>query len=196
MCSSDLLIGLRRPDYFLVVLVVLAFVGLVGLPMRWMQRNPHKAQALRERRPFLHWFLTGGRWLQARRIPPETQMACFGLLLSLQYLWVWSIAGAAQVLDGQWEGQQVQLTLAGDAAPLPGEARLLGTTSAYVLVWRPVERRVEILPVANVARIQSVLPVRERLRRPPPSRARHGAPASGDAAHGVAPGSVEPAVTP
>lgn len=161
--GSDLfVIGLRRPDYFLVVLAVVAFVALVGMPVRWFQRNPGKAEAMRARRPWLYWFLTGGKWMSGRRMRAETQMAAFALVLSLQYLWIWSVSGAVKVLDGEWDGQQVQLTLAGDTAPLPGQAQLLGTTSAYVMVWWPGERRVEVLPVANVGRIQSALPVRER----------------------------------
>lgn len=54
--GADLfIIGLRRPDYFLVVLAVLLLVAAWGMPMYWALNNPERAAALFARRPWVKW---------------------------------------------------------------------------------------------------------------------------------------------
>lgn len=157
--GADLfVIGLRRPDYLLIVLAVLAFMWVSVLPMRWAQRNPERAAELTTRHRWMRWLLflpsREGKWTGGGWISVETQIALMGLLLSLQYLFVWNLTSASRVLEGRAPLPGVRLTLAGADAPLPRQAQLLGTTSAYVLVWWPDDRRVEVFPVANLARIE------------------------------------------
>lgn len=180
--GADLfVIGLRRPDYFLVVLAVLAFVRVSLVPVRWAARNPERARALAARHPWIRWvFLFPDdrkRWLVSG-LSFETQLVLFGLVLSLQYLLVWSVLNANRVVEGRSDLPQVRLTLAGADAPVPGQARLLGTTSAYVLVWWPGPKQVEVFPVANLARI-------EQVRVPEGGQPAHDAELPADAAPGA-----------
>jgi len=187
--GADLfVIGLRRPDYLLIVLAVLAFMWVSVLPMRWAQRNPERAAELTTRHRWMRWLLfvpsREGRWTGGGWISVETQIALMGLLLSLQYLFVWNLTSATKVLEGRAPLPGVRLTLAGADEPLP-QAQLLGTTSAYVLVWWPDDRRVEVFPVANLARIEHLQV---------PGRVRAGAvPAPADA--GQLPEDAAPAST-
>ena len=61
------------------------------------------------------------------------------------------------MLDGG--GEAVRVTLGGDALPLQGTARLLGTTGGYVYLDWPANGRTEVLVQENVSRIE-VLPRR------------------------------------
>ena len=44
----------------------------------------------------------------------------------------------------------------GAAAPQPGHARLLGTSSGFVFLWWPTQRRAEAVPIESVARLADV----------------------------------------
>src|SRR5690606_13958982 len=99
--GADLfVIGLRRPDYLLIVLAVLAFMWVSVLPMRWAQRNPERAAELTTRHRWMRWLLflpsREGKWTGGGWISVETQIALMGLLLSLQYLFVWNLTSASR----------------------------------------------------------------------------------------------------
>jgi len=53
-------------------------------------------------------------------------------------------------------GTPIRVQMLGDAAPLPGEARLLGTSSAFVYLWWPAQQRAEAVPVTSVRLLQTV----------------------------------------
>ena len=192
--GSDLfVIGIRRPDFVLVVLGAMALAWVGAMPQRWVDRNPERAEEMFRRWPGLRW-VVAPPWYRYRRLGwlyrVENLLVGACLILSLQYLWVWNMWNARDVLRGQGKGQQVRLTLAGAAAPLPGQAQLLGTTSAYVFVWWPQTRQVEALPIANLARIESVavLPMPgERRDAAPPTPAAGAAAARPDPAPEAAP---------
>ncbi len=75
----------------------------------------------------------GGTWLVTRM-----------LALVLDHRYALNTATAARLVAGAADvGEPVRLTLAGSAAPLAGAARLLGTTSACMLVCWPAVGRVE-----------------------------------------------------
>lgn len=161
--GSDLfIVGLRHPDYFLWLLVPLAIMWVSALPLVWAERHPQRTAALRAR----HWW--GGvlfpeprSWLGLWGVRSDTLLVVSFLALALYHLFVLNTETAARLVSGTAEvGQPVRLTLAGSEAPLPGGARLLGTTSAFVLVWWPASARVEALPTSNVSRIASDAPVR------------------------------------
>ena len=52
-------------------------------------------------------------------------------------------------------GEVIRLQLNGDRAPLPGTARLLGSSSAFLFVWWPQQRRAEAIPIAAVRTLQA-----------------------------------------
>lgn len=156
--GSDLFIaGLRRPDYALTLAAALLVLWLSSLPMAWAERNPERAQTFRDQRwwgklafPEPRGFM--GLW----GVRVDTLLVVTFLVLSMYLLYVHSSALADSIVAGKHQDQQIQLTLAGDSAPLPERARLLGTTNAFIMVWWPQAGHVEALPIANISRIQSV----------------------------------------
>ena len=170
--GSDLFIaGLRRPDYVLLVALSLAVPWVSAAPMRLAERDPARAERLRRSRwwgPLV--FPEQRGWMGLWGMRSETMLAFGALILLLCYLYLWNTKMAERVADGVPSGQQVRLTLAGSDAALPGRASLLGTTSMFVLVWWPDTSRVEALPTANIARIESVASPRMAQRPPPPAQ--------------------------
>lgn len=155
--GSDLFIaGLRRPDYALLLAAPLAVLWVSALPLAWAERNPARTEALRARRWWGRWLFPERRsWLGLWGIRSDTLLAISMLGLSMYMLYSRNEALAERIVAGAPHGQQVRLTLAGAAEPLPGQAQLLGTTSAFVLVWWTRPGRIEALPTANIARIES-----------------------------------------
>jgi hypothetical protein len=56
-------------------------------------------------------------------------------------------------------GNPVQVTMAGDRVPLSHNARLLGSSGAFVFLWWPQARIAEAVPIESIAKLQS-LPLR------------------------------------
>lgn len=166
MQGGDLLVsGLREPAYALVLAAAALFTWLMLWPERWRRRHPARAAELQRRwwgklvfpgkHPLWSW------WGMA----PET-----GLVFGVVWLTMWCVMAyvthkAQDVRNGG--GQPVRITLAGAPAALPGDARLLGTTSGYVFVWWPDAKRAEALVVENVGRIETL---RKPARPAPPTR--------------------------
>lgn len=186
--GSDLFIaGLRRPDYALLLALPLAILWVSALPLAWAERNPVRTEELRARRWWGRWLFPERRsWLGLWGIRTDTLLAISMLGMSMYMLYSRNDALAERIVAGAPHGQPVRLTLAGASAPLPGDAQLLGTTSAFVLVWWAQPGRIEALPTANIARIESapadapaaapgVAPV------PPAAAAPAGEPPSGEA---------------
>lgn len=171
--GSDLFIaGLRRPDYGLTLLSVFMVLWLSSQPLAWAERHPECAQAIRETRwwgklafPEPRGFM--GLW----GIRTDTLLAFSFLCLSMYLLFVHSSKLAEGIVEGKPHAQEVQLTLAGESTPLPGRARLLGTTSAFIMVWWLEPGRVEALPIANISRIKPVAEVVAADRTPPAAAA-------------------------
>ncbi|MEG2803483.1 hypothetical protein [Stenotrophomonas sp.] len=160
--SDFLVAGLREPAYALILAggIVLAIVA--GWPDTMRRRNPAKVEALRAR----HW---GWRLLFTRSrlfswdisgLRPLTGLSiavvCFMALGAAIHA-----SNKAEQIRDQGQGARVVVQLAGDSAPLPGDARLLGSSSAFVFLWWPQQRRAEAVPVSAIKRMQSdVLPVK------------------------------------
>jgi len=177
--GGDLFIaGLRRPDYALMLGAALLVLWLSSLPMAWAERHPERARAFRERHRWGALVLPEQRgWMGLWGVRTDTLLVFTFLALSLHLLRVHGTVRAQGIVAGTAgnAAQDVRLTLAGADAPLPGTARLLGTTSAFVLVWWPQAGRVEALPVANISRIESAAaaapvaaPASEPVPPPPP----------------------------
>lgn len=179
--GSDLFIaGLRRPDYALMLGMALLVLWLSSLPMAWAERQPDRARAFRARHPWGPLLLPEPRgWMGLWGVRTDTLLVVTFFGLSLYLLCMHGTTRAQRIVAGAAQGQEVRLTLAGADAPLPGTARLLGTTSAFVMVWWPQAGRVEALPVANISRIESAAavapaaaPAPEPAPPPPPGPAK------------------------
>ncbi len=195
--GSDLFIaGLRRPDYMLLVALSLAVPWVSAAPMRLAERDPARVERLRRSRwwgPLV--FPRQGGWMSLWGMRSETMLVSGALILLLCYLYLWNTKMAERVVSGAPSGQQVRLTLAGSDAPLPGQAGLLGTTSMFVLVWWPDTSRVEALPTANIARIESV-PSPRAVPPPAPALPPAPAPVSEPETRGGLPAAASPVPAP
>lgn len=156
--SDFLVAGLRDPAFALILASGIALAIVAGWPDTLRRRNPAKVEALRAR----HW---GWRVLFSRSpltswniswLRPLTGLCiavtCFMALGAAIY----SLDKAKQIRDGG-QGTPVTVQLAGDSAVLPGDARLLGSSSAFVFLWWPQQRRAEAVPVSAIKRMQSVV---------------------------------------
>ncbi len=156
MQASDYLVaGLHDPMYALVLACSVALMLLVTWPERYRARHPQRVSEMRT-----HWWgrqlFPERRWLSWRGfgIAPVS-----GLVFGVFWCMVWActayVSGKAlTILRGG--GVPVQVVLAGEDAPQPGSARLLGTTNAYVLLWWPATRQAEAIPVSAVKRLTSL----------------------------------------
>ncbi|MBN8798886.1 MAG: hypothetical protein J0H45_05955, partial [Stenotrophomonas nitritireducens] len=66
-------------------------------------------------------------------------------------------------------GTPVRVHMLGDAAPLPGEARLLGTSSAFVYLWWPAQQRAEAVPITSVRQVQGLRKSARNAKAPQPA---------------------------
>jgi hypothetical protein len=158
MQAGDFLVaGLRDPAYLAWLAGYGALVAAVAWPAFHWRKRPGHVAALRQRL----W----GRIVFPRNFDParaarpwswslETALA-FGLLCG----GIWVLRGyvldkAETIRSGG--GDRVQVTMAGSSQPLAGEARLLGTTSGYVLLYWPADRRAEAVSPDAIGRIRSL----------------------------------------
>lgn len=167
MQAGDFLVaGLRDPAYLIWMAVSGIFAYAFAWPTFHWRRDPD-AVARWQR----HWWgriVFNGRMDPA--LPrkkwawtPETALA-FGLFWGGIWLLMGYVTTKAQAIR-EGAGDRVRVTMAGSSTPLVGEARLLGTTGGYVLLFWPDNKRAEALSVDAVGRIESLG------RRGRPSRA-------------------------
>lgn len=160
--SDFLVAGLRDPAYLLILLLGALLAVLLGWPETLRRRNPAKVARLRARHwgwrmlfsesPWMNWEFSGLRPLTGMCMAVVCFMA-FGAAL-------YALNTAEKIRDGTG-GTPVQVVLNGDTAPLPGMARLLGSSSAFVFLWWPADRRAEAVPIGSIRRLQSMaLPVK------------------------------------
>ncbi|RDZ27805.1 hypothetical protein [Lysobacter silvisoli] len=168
MQAGDYLVaGLRDPSYALVLALSVLMSWLVSWPEIYRARHPQRAAAYQRRWwgrlvfPSSDWF----RWTLLR-LKPETGIALV-VFMGMAMTTCSYVISKARLIRDQGSGSVVQVTLAGESAPLPGTARLLGTSSAYVFLWWPDARRAEAVPIESLGRLQAL-----------PSRKREPAPAS------------------
>lgn len=157
MQASDYLVaGLRDPGYALVLAMSVTMSWLISWPEIYRKQHPRRVRELQRRwwGPFVFpesdWF----RWTLLR-LKPETGIAMVVFMGMALATCSYVMAKAHRIRD-QAAGHAVRVSLAGDAAPLPGQARLLGTSSAYVFLWWPDTRRAEALPIESVGRLQAL----------------------------------------
>ena len=167
MQSSDYFVaGLRRPEYLWLLAWTLLASWLALMPERWRRRHPERVPAIERR-----WW---GRVLLPRRsdwwmymgLHPETMATLTALLAMTVGLYLFGDARGQRIHAGS--GHAVSVRLSDQAQALPGDWRMLGTSSAFVFVWNPQEERAEVLPIDGVAAIR-LLGWRSAAARPAPA---------------------------
>ena len=155
MQGSDYLVaGLREPAYLWVFFAALVIAWLVTWPERWRRLHPERAEIL-ARRWWGRIVLPGkSAWWGWWGMAPETGLV-FGTFWGMIWLLYALVLGKANAIQAG-EGQPLRVTLAGATQALAGEARLLGTSSAFVFLYWPEGKRAEALPIESIARIESV----------------------------------------
>lgn len=153
MQASDFLVaGLRDPRYVLVLAGMLAVSWLVTWPQFLKQRDPQRAARLR-RKWGIGWLFSESRLMRWPGMSQETGLV-FGFVWGgIWLLWAYVVDKANDIRDGG--GHVVAVTMA-DQRPLAGDIRLLGTSSAFVFLWWPGEKRAEALPIESIARIAAL----------------------------------------
>jgi hypothetical protein len=93
-----------------------------------------------------------GDWWVYMGLHPETMATLSALVVMGFCLYALGDSRGQRMYDGG--GHAVSVRLAGQPRDLPGDWRMLGTSSAFVFVWNPGERRTEVLPIDSVAAIR------------------------------------------
>lgn len=155
--ASDYLVaGLRDPAYPLIFAIGVLLAMVVSWPEALRRRYPDYVDGLRHR----HWW--------ARALFPRSR------ILTWDGLGIHPISGVSvvvglfmligsavymqtkgELLRERGRGEAIQVHLLGDAAPAPGEARLLGTSSAFVYLWWPAQQRAEAVPITSVRQLKA-----------------------------------------
>ncbi|AWH55520.1 hypothetical protein C1924_14440 [Stenotrophomonas sp. ESTM1D_MKCIP4_1] len=170
--SDFLVAGIRDPAYVLLLAAGVLVVLLVSWPETLRMRNAAKLEQLRARswvwrvvlkRSFLtSWEGVGLRPLTAMTLA----VALFMAIGAANYVQV-----RGQQIRATGSGEVIRLQLNGDPTPLPGTARLLGSSSAFLFVWWPQQRRAEAIPIASVRKLQAVtVPARSVATTATPAR--------------------------
>ena len=108
------------------------------------------------------------------RFRPLTGM-CMGVVCFMAIgAALYALNKAEAIRDGHG-GTPVQVMLTGDAAALRGTAKLLGSSSAFVFLWWPAQRRAEAVLICSIRRLQSMaVPVKQApVPKPAPAPAPH-----------------------
>lgn len=156
MQSSDYFVaGLRRPIYALALAALLLIAALGLWPDRWSMRNPERAEHLRRTK----WW---GKAVLARRydpvayggMHPETATTITVAVSIVILLFIATNLRANRIERGG--GHAVSVTLIGAPSPMVGSLHLLGTSSAFVFLWRTDESRPEVVPIQSIHRIRTL----------------------------------------
>lgn len=155
--SDFLVAGIRDPAYALLLAAGVLLVLLVSWPETLRMRNAAKLEQLRARNwawraVLMRSVLTSWEGVGLRPLTAMTlAVAAFMAIGAANYVQV-----RGQQIRNEGRGEVIRLQLNGDAAPLPGTARLLGSSSAFLFVWWPQQRRAEAIPIAAVRKLQAV----------------------------------------
>ncbi|MGH8081240.1 MAG: hypothetical protein ACREP7_11740 [Lysobacter sp.] len=154
--SDYLVAGLRDPKYALVLAISTAVAWLVSWPEVFRQKHPRLARRYQQRLwgklVFPEWSVM--RWT-VLGVKPETGIAAV-VFIGMGLTTCVYVMDKAESIREHGSGHAVRVTLADGAEPLPGQARLLGTSSSYVFLWWPRQRMAEAVPIESIARLRSV----------------------------------------
>ncbi|KAF1690084.1 hypothetical protein [Pseudoxanthomonas koreensis] len=200
MQASDYLVaGLRDPAYAALLGASVLLALAISWPELYRAREPQRVERLR-RRWWGRAMFPEHRWMRWRGIgmAPVSGMV-FAVFLGMVWACTAYVVTKAVNIRDDGSGNRVEVTLAGESAPLPGEAQLLGTTSAFVLLWWPQQQRAEAVPVAAVKRLASLRPPAPPPRLVAPLPARAAAAPAAETTDGTVPASdtdTSPPATP
>jgi len=156
MQSSDYFVaGLRRPAFAMALAGVLLMAAVALWPDRWSARNPERAEHLRQ----TTWW---GKLLLVKRydkfgyggMHPETATTLVSVASIIILLFMATSMRANRIKQGG--GHSVRVTLVDASSPIPGRLRLLGTSSAFVFLWRPDENRTQVVPIQGIGHIETI----------------------------------------
>lgn len=142
--------GLRRPIYLAMLGWTLAVSMLALWPEYWRRRNPERAAALDGRWWFRALLPRRDDWWAYFGLHPET-MALVGA--TVMVFVVLSIEGGKRA-EALREGGGHAIAIELDSGALPGDWRLLGSSSAFLFAWDRAAQRAEVLPIDAIARIR------------------------------------------
>jgi hypothetical protein len=169
MQASDFIVaGLRDPRHLLILFAVLLASWLSTWPDLVRKYDHARAERLR-RRWWGRMLMFNSRWTRWPGVSPESGLVLGFLGLAVLALYAHVQGQAADVRGGG--GRAVRVTLAGAPSPLAGDIRLLGTSSAFVFLWWPRERRAEVVPIDSVGRIATAPAPAETAARAAAARA-------------------------
>lgn len=152
MQSSDYFVsGLRRPVYVVLLGWTLLASAVALWPERWRQRNPHRVADMERRWWGRLVFPRRSDWWAYFGLHPETMATLSALMAMAVVLFSYGTARGEAIHAGSGNVVSVQGTT--ESGELAGEWRMLGTSSAYVFLWNPGERRSVVVPIESVARI-------------------------------------------
>jgi hypothetical protein len=157
MQASDYLVaGLRDPAYAVILLGSVLLTLLASAVDIYRRRYPERVSEV-TRKWWGRMLLEEHRWMRWEGVGlrPETGIAATVFLGMLWMTFNYVDNKGRYIREGR-SGIAVRITLAGDSAPLPGAARLLGSSSAFVFLWWPQARTVEAVPIEGIARLQSL----------------------------------------
>jgi hypothetical protein len=170
--SDFLVAGLRDPAYAAILGGGIALAIVVGWPDTLRRRNPAKVDALRARHwgwrllfsrsPLTSWDISGVRPLTGLCMAVALFMALGAAIYSLD---------KAEGIRTEGQGNRVTVHLTGDVAPLQGDARLLGSSSAFVFLWWPQQQRAEAVPISAIKRLQAAVVAPKAVAAPKPAPA-------------------------
>lgn len=155
--ASDFLVaGIRDPVYMLLLALGVFIVLLCSWPETLRLRNASQIEQLKARS--IVWRLVLSRSMftswESTGLRPWTAMT-LAVALFMAANAAWYVTSRGERIRAEGIGEMVSVQLTGDTAALPGNARLLGSSSAYVFLWWPEQRRAEAVPIAAVRRLQS-----------------------------------------
>ncbi len=154
--ASDFIVaGLRDPMSFVFLGVMLLAALVSYAPSAYELRQPQKVEAWRKRWWGRVVFLEFASPFRRRRwhdISPEAAILLALALGGGSLLMIRAADRAAAIVANA--GRPLQVTLAGSTRPLLGEARLIGTSSAYVFLYWPANGRAEALPQQALSRLE------------------------------------------
>ena len=151
--------GLRDPIYIGIALASMLITWLLYIPYGWRFSQPARYTRLRRHWWFRMTYPHMPAWTGMNRLRPGIGLAVGMLWTTLGLVLVYVEVKSDRIRkDGGW-GIAIQV----DERPAGSEPlRLLGTTTAYVFVWNPAERCVEVLPIESISRMTlAVLPPRK-----------------------------------
>ncbi|MET0655906.1 MAG: hypothetical protein ABWX88_09380 [Pseudoxanthomonas sp.] len=170
MQSSDFFVaGLRRPQFILLLGIALFWLWLSAWPLRWVERNGARAEDYKRKYWWGKYLFPDPRsWQGLWGVRSETMFVVAFLGLALYVVYTFSIVPAKDILRDKDKSHLIRMTLSAPGAA-SSEASLLGTTSAFVFLWRADKQRAEIVPIESIEKIESVDPPRALTKIPKPS---------------------------